>query len=412
MSNQVPAHLNRLPPSHINDDLRSGLGFGSPPTISIDDQRFTLIDADGTKEPCQTFDPQMGPYCDIVIFDTNPNKSRVYYANPYQKGATTFNPPDCWSDNGVAPSANCARPMAPVCATCHFAEWGSEVSRFTGKDIPACREYKKIGAIYAGKLKDAEGEFYLNTLFQMRVPPNSHKHLRAYVEAVGKKTLGDRRLTVSDLITRVYFESQGTLRFKPAGFIDPELAAMRNAAWDEDAGAILVGRNDMPIPLEKQKALALQAPQESRQQETAVGAEANGQAPAASPAPASRSLSQRALAARGQGSAADHAQQRAQTHEREAIVAGQDTQGQKATGRPRTRAGKPKTVAPAPSQRLEDTYPDIPENLRRTNEASRDVAGQQAQEGREAAGGNFGVSESPEPPPAGMDAELDALFRS
>src|SRR5262249_36237277 len=154
-------------------------------------------------------------------------------------------------------------------------------SRFTGKDIPACREYKKIGVIYAGKLKDADGEFYLNTLFQFRIPPNSHKHLRAYVEAVGKKTIGDRRLTVSDIITRVDFERQGTLRLKPVGFIDAELAAMRNEAWDEDAGAVLVGRNDMPISIEKQKALALQPPSQGSQQEDASAAAGNGQQQAA-----------------------------------------------------------------------------------------------------------------------------------
>src|SRR5262252_3642992 len=168
---QVPAWLQEAPPANINDDLRSGLGFGSPPTISIEDQRFTLIDADGNTEDAGTYDKDVGgPFIDVMIVDTNSAKSRMFYGNPYVKGSQTFNPPDCWSDNGIAPSKNAARPMWPVCNTCPKAEWGSATSNFTGKGIPACREYKKIAVIHA--LKYEEPPLYTNTIFLMRIPPN------------------------------------------------------------------------------------------------------------------------------------------------------------------------------------------------------------------------------------------------
>ncbi len=394
MNTQVPAWLEEAPPANINDDLRSGLGFGSPPFISIEDQRFTKIDADGNTEDVGTYDKDVGgPFVDVMIVDTNSNKSRTYYSQPYVKGSGVYNPPDCWSDNGLAPSANAARPIWPVCATCPKAEWGSATSNFSGQGIPACREYKKIAIVHATKFEpDEKGNHYDNMLFLMRIPPNSHKHLRAYVDTVGKRTLGNRRLTVTDIVTRIYFESQGTLRFKPIGYIDQELAGMRKRAWDEDATAAMVGRNDVPISLEKQKAIAAQGGSSPT-----VAARTEGASPTEpSPAGTAPSLSQKAIATRNQGNRAAPAatQQPAQQQAEQ-----QPAQTRK--GRP----GKPKTVVAPPKDALDD-YPDMPDSLKRNLEA------EQEQEGREAAQsqGNFGVDDKADAPPAGMEAELDKLF--
>src|SRR5260370_511852 len=101
MTDQPPAYLARRAAAGVSDDLTSGLGVSAPPYISIMGGRFTLIDAAGNKIPVQTFDPKIGLYVDVIIIAINKEISRIYYAEPFNPGATEFKPPDCWSDNGV-----------------------------------------------------------------------------------------------------------------------------------------------------------------------------------------------------------------------------------------------------------------------------------------------------------------------
>lgn len=241
----------RAPPSHLltragrgaTDDVASGLGVNAPPYVSIKGNRFTLVDAAGTKIPVNTFDPQSGPYIDVIILAGNKNTSRIFYAHDFDPSALEFQPPDCWSDNGIAPSVNAMTPQHPTCATCPQAEWGAETSKQTGRGIPACGAYKKMAVLMADP--DLAGDMP----FLIRVPPNSLKPLRTYVQQVAKVKLGDRMLDTPDIITRISFKPDelGTLMFKAMDYVDPETMEVSDKILQDTTSLdILLGRNDRP----------------------------------------------------------------------------------------------------------------------------------------------------------------------
>lgn len=232
---QLPAHLQRYQSRDIGQTLSQNLGTASPPYVSIQGGRFTLIDAAGNEAPVASFDPAIGVYLDACIIDVGDHISRVFYATKFDPSAQSFLPPDCWSDNGIGPSISASNPQSATCNGCPNAVWGSAMSA-QGKQIPACSMVQKVALLIPA---------YPQTIFLLRVPPNSHKHLRAYVELCrGNGT------DLSNLMTRISFDqtTQGTLLFKAASWIDEAAAVLRQAAWDEKKTDGLVGRNDVPRP--------------------------------------------------------------------------------------------------------------------------------------------------------------------
>jgi hypothetical protein len=236
---QLPSHLQKYQTKDIGATLSHNLGTAAPPYVSIAGNRFALIDAAGNEQPVPTFDPQIGVYLDACIMDANEHISRIYYAQKYDPSAATFNPPDCWSDNGQAPSVSCSAPQAVSCTPdpnhvhgCKWAVWGSATSN-QGKAVPACQQVQKIALLIPG----------MTTLFLLRVPPNSHKHLRAYQE-----TCKGSQVRIADVITRIYFDqsTQGTLLFKGVNYIDEPTAQLREQAYIEKKTDALVGRTDVP----------------------------------------------------------------------------------------------------------------------------------------------------------------------
>lgn len=403
MTNNSPAIpdwlLNTTVPDSINDDMRSGLGMESAPYLSIENQRFNLIDANRDRLEVGEYDKKIGLYVDLCIVDTNRNISRVFYdraANPYEPGAQNFNPPECWSDNGYAPSQNCMKPQWSVCATCPKAEWGSEVSAVSGKDIPACRSYKKIAFILADNMLQA-GDPALDMLWLLRIPPNSQKkHLKPYVDWISKKPLGTRMLTVTDVITRVSFDAtvQGTLNFAAVGLISERLGKLRVKAWSSSDTDAIVGRNDVAISEDKQKQIVAQ----------------RGRQPASEPAeqrrevtaPAAASISQRAIETRSAASGGRQPPLPAN----------------------KGRNSKPKTVAPPPKEKLQQAQAtndpfdpgDIPEFLDRRGElpaaeqSNREFDHSEPDGEAQEAAQHFGVATNAAEPPSALDAQLDALM--
>ena len=227
----LPAHLQRYQAPDVAADLAKNLGSAMPPHVSIGGGRFTLIDASNAEIPVPTFDPAIGVYLDAVIIGSNPHKSRVYFSGQYDPNAEGVRP-DCFSDNGVAPSTAASSPQSPTCAACPQAVWGSKISA-QGKKIPACSEKQKVALLIPG----------MQTLFLLAVPPNSHSYLSEYVQ----KAMGSQ-VNIADVITRISFVPgiQGTLTFKAQGYIDEPTAVLRQAAYAEKKIDALVGKNDVP----------------------------------------------------------------------------------------------------------------------------------------------------------------------
>lgn len=225
------------PRRQISGIAVQGLGVSQPRRISIEGGRFHLVDETGVETPAGAFDQAIGVYIDLVVVDANQHPSKVFYEGAYDPGAAQFQPPDCFSDNGVAPSINSSRPQSQTCAACNWNSWGSDVSLLSGKATKACADKKKLACIVGNDPK----------AYLLSIPPASLKFWRSYNEWIAQQQLAGRQADVSDLVTRVYFPEPNKLAFRTVGMITPELAAIENAIWANNATDAVVGRNDRPI---------------------------------------------------------------------------------------------------------------------------------------------------------------------
>jgi hypothetical protein len=238
LTNQLPAHLQQYQVPDLGATLSANLGAAMPPHVNIGNGRFTLVDAAGNEIMVPTFDPKLGPYLDACIVDVADVKSRIYYEGAYDSTAEGKRPV-CYSDNGVGPSTGSSVPQAPTCAICPRAEW-TKINA-NGNKIPWCTEKYKVALLLPG----------FPTLFMLAVPPASHGPLREYT-ALCK---GNGAL-VANLITRMWFTSQGVLGFHATTYIDVAVAQLRQEAYAQKKTDILVGRGDVARP-----AGAIAAPQ-------------------------------------------------------------------------------------------------------------------------------------------------------
>src|SRR5262245_61518744 len=98
MTNMLSQYRANRP--RLLDDATQGLGGMLPPRVSIDGNVFTLVDPSGSSLRVPSL-PE-GPALDVVFIDANPKVSKIYWGKSYQPNSVT--PPQCFSDNGVAPS--------------------------------------------------------------------------------------------------------------------------------------------------------------------------------------------------------------------------------------------------------------------------------------------------------------------
>lgn len=229
---QLPAHLqNRR--SAVNTNFLAGLSSGRPAHISIRMNRFSLVDTAG--------EAQLVPalHLDVVMVDANPAKSKIYYEKDYDPSATDFAPPDCFSDNGVAPSVEATLPQSTTCAACPNNAWGSAVSRTTGKNRKACNDYKKVAVLLA----ESPAILYL-----LQIPPASLKGLSAYVQDLASRSVGDRAVGVGDVVTRLTFDAQtqGVLNFEAVGWADERTVGLADEITDKGGADQLLGKLDRP----------------------------------------------------------------------------------------------------------------------------------------------------------------------
>jgi hypothetical protein len=229
----------------VLSSMSSGLTPPSPPRISIKAQKFTLIDGAGVQIPVQMFDPNYGLYLDVVIIGANPTKSKIFYQYDYDPA--NDDPPTCFSDNGIGPSAQSSVPQSPTCAQCPNNVWGSSTSNMTGKPTKACSDRKKLAVLVVNDPA--------KLVYQLQIPPASLKNLAVLIDALSSHQVtdseGQRPADPADVVTRIYFnpKKQGELLFQPMGFhqqlapyIDPLIELV------DSTGAIksATGENDVP----------------------------------------------------------------------------------------------------------------------------------------------------------------------
>ena len=247
MNQTLPAYLQGKTSRGLAQSLIANLGAGSPPFLSIMGNRLTLIDATGEEIAVPTYDPKIGPYIDVCIIDANEHTSKIFYDKPFDPAANQYEPPACWSDNGVGPSRNAAKPQSRTCAECPQGAWGSKVSVVSGKPVKACNDVQKVAFITAG----------YEMPFLLRIPPNSRGNFRGYVN----KFVG-QPMDIEDVTTRIMFEPGGigTLKFEAVGWLDENTTVpQRNKLIAAKATDAMVGRTDLP------RQEALPAPQATLQ---------------------------------------------------------------------------------------------------------------------------------------------------
>lgn len=356
---QLPAYLQNLPSRNLAQTAIANVGAGTPPYLSIQGGRFTLIDVAGNALPAQKMDPQGNIYVDVVIVDVNGHVSKIFFGlnKPYDPDNPT--PPACFSDNGLAPSISAGQPQAPTCASCPHNVWGSKISQM-GSQVKQCADQQKI-AVYAPE--------YSGGLFLLRIPPGSFANWRAYMAKFAGAGFDPDRV-----ITRISFEqgAVGTLVFQSPGYITEQMAAVVAKMIESRAADALVGRLDRP------RELALPAPQQVAPAQIAPLAQADpfdgGATPAAAQAQ-TPSASPQQLAPQ-QPFAPPAAPQQPATRRRRTRAEMDATRAQQAQS------------APGPAQA--PFRPDPPP-----------AAAQPAQ-------GQFGIVQNPPAPPPGLD--LDAVF--
>ena len=245
----LPAYLLG-PRRQVGQDSVQGMGMPPLPYITIADNMFTLVDAAGNKMPVPTMgviDPSVpnsphGPYLDAVLIDANKVMSKAYYPDAWRKSDDGgYKPPECWSDNGIGPSVNATKPFAKLCGTCPNDRWGSAVNA-QGNEVKACHDIRKMAWIIPDLWRAGT-----QTVFLLRMKGGSFKNWRTYHDSIIRNRVGDRAMDPTDLVTRIYFESQGVLKFRAVQLIDEDMAQAQDRIWREKVTDRLLGKGDVPI---------------------------------------------------------------------------------------------------------------------------------------------------------------------
>ena len=216
---KLPAHLRAK--EKVENKFAAAQSSGGYPVVSIKgkvfhlqrgDERTLIAKPDDAEEPARALE--------VVILDTNPNKSKVYYAGGYEEGSKDA--PDCYSNDGVAPAADAEDPQSKKCATCPHNQWGSRITE-NGNKGKSCADSMRLAVAPAGQLNDP---------MLLRVPAASLKVLGQYGSQLAK-----RGVAPEHVVTRVGFDynvAYPALTFKAMGFIDEhQLAEMEEVMVSE-----------------------------------------------------------------------------------------------------------------------------------------------------------------------------------
>lgn len=221
-------------------DATQGLGQARGAHISLNNDRFAFINAAGQQinSPALGFDPQTGPYIDVVVIDANANSSKIFWGQDSVYDPNNVTAPVCYSDNGTGPSVNAVEPQSPTCAVCRWNERTSAQSKMTGKPIKACSDRKKLAVI-------VPGDTSVN-VYELQVPPASLTALKAYGAFLAAQSLPgiDRTADIADVVTRIGMIDK-RLTFAAVSMADDEATLQLIEHIDANGlSDIAVGRND------------------------------------------------------------------------------------------------------------------------------------------------------------------------
>lgn len=197
---QLPAYLQTPEATAAiaayNAAAAGGIKTGGFPRISIKGSKFHIVKGGETTtimevaQPGQPALPKM--LLEVVVLAANPGLSKTYYEGEYTPGDDRE--PNCSSDNGITPDSHIAQPQHANCATCPQNQWGSKISKASGKEVKACNDAKRLAVIPAADLGyEALG---------FAITPSSLGDWGKYVKA-----LSERGIPVNAIVTNITFDA-------------------------------------------------------------------------------------------------------------------------------------------------------------------------------------------------------------
>lgn len=243
-SSNLPAYLTADASFlDINKEVVKAAAF---PVLSIKGMKFT-INKDGVKTIVTKPDDadEVAQSLGVVFLRANLN-AKTFYAKKYSEGESDNTRPDCYSQDGVAPSANSQNPQATKCALCKRNQWGSKVSD-TGKESKECQDNARI-AVSAPDVMDP---------MLLRVPPKSLKPLKDMLKIVAA-----RKVPYNAVVVKVGFDREApspVLTFKPIGLVDDSKYVVVRDLYDGETVRAIVGLDDFGMEPHATKAPAVDA---------------------------------------------------------------------------------------------------------------------------------------------------------
>ncbi len=221
----------------VNKDVIRGAVF---PTMSIKGMKFTMV-KDGIKTVLtKPDDPdEVAQNIGVVPLRINMH-AKVFYAKKYANEDSEGQRPDCYSYDGIAPSANAATPQAKKCAVCPHNVWGSRITE-SGQKTKACNDRARIAISAPDKLEP----------MLLNVPPASLKNLRDAVKIINQRSTGDVKLQYNMVVIKVGFDREAPsplLTFKPIALLDDGTYAQVKEMYDSELVRSIVGADDLPLP--------------------------------------------------------------------------------------------------------------------------------------------------------------------
>lgn len=233
---ELPAHLQSADIvaqiAAANAAAAGGIRTGGFPRISIKANKFHIVEgAETTTLMAASATPGQPPLpmmcLEIVIVAANPGLSKSFFPGDYVEGSSEE--PACRSANGITPDPDSPAIQHAVCATCPQYQWGSKISKLSGKEIRACDDYKQLAVLPAADL----GYKALGLPIKKGSLGNWGKYIVA---------LNDRKFPVFGLVTNVTFDATatGVLQFGFNRFLTSEEAAkVKERSEGSDVRAIV-----------------------------------------------------------------------------------------------------------------------------------------------------------------------------
>jgi hypothetical protein len=198
-------------PSENNSAFSDGISVGGGPTLSKKGKVWRLKDGD-QETPLLDQAGNAIASISVILLDAMRAMPKSYYASAWKEGDD--NPPDCESENGVAPTGG-DKKQHTDCASCPMNQYRSAAD---GKS-KACTDKKVIAVcLYnegSGLFRGPDGEVLV---LKLDITPGSFKHYKKHVGFIQAN-----KVPVNAVVTSLAFEidkSHPVVMFNHVGVVD------------------------------------------------------------------------------------------------------------------------------------------------------------------------------------------------